>query len=202
VNCYLPCCRQLLICHLLSAFYYRLSLQKIHYMESNSLLPLLSPVGELACLLLLQALFTKSSHGDSSLLLPPFPVHSEHPAPSAMCPFQYLIYHSVLFFCGMGVSLSRGLCWFIPGVAVVVPRAAYLLTCWSESPKQIWSWHLAAWETSCFLSVMWCGETLCRLRVQGVTVSLFLGGFFLTSVAPASQQNFWFMVLMLSASSL
>jgi hypothetical protein len=27
------------------------------------------------------------------------------------------------------VSLSRGLCWFIPGVAVGIPCVTYLLTC-------------------------------------------------------------------------
>jgi hypothetical protein len=31
---------------------------------------------------------------------------------------------------------------------------------------------------------------------------LLLGGFFLSSVAPVSQQNFWFKDLMLSASAL
>jgi hypothetical protein len=64
------------------------------------------------------------------------------------------------FFCRAGVSLSRGLCWFIPGVAVGILHAAYLLTYWSASPKQVWSQHLAAWEPSCFLSVMWL-EKLC-----------------------------------------
>jgi hypothetical protein len=28
------------------------------------------------------------------------------------------------------VSLSRGLCWFIPGVAGGIQHDAYLLTCW------------------------------------------------------------------------
>jgi hypothetical protein len=34
------------------------------------------------------------------------------------------------------VSLSRGLCWFIPEVALEIPYATYLLTCSSTSPKQ------------------------------------------------------------------
>jgi hypothetical protein len=29
-----------------------------------------------------------------------------------------------------GVRLSRGLCWFIPGVAVGIQHATYSLTCW------------------------------------------------------------------------
>jgi hypothetical protein len=69
VNHYLSCFRQLLICCLLSAiFYCRLCLLKVH-MESSSLLLLPSLVEDHACRLLLQALFTKSSHRDSSLLL-------------------------------------------------------------------------------------------------------------------------------------
>jgi hypothetical protein len=65
----------------------------------------------------------------SSLLLPASPVHLEHPTPFAAL-FQFLVYYSV-FFAGMGVSLSRVLCWFILGVSVGILSAAYLLTCWS-----------------------------------------------------------------------
>jgi hypothetical protein len=83
------------------------------------------------------------------------------------------------FFRGVGVGLSRRVCWFIPGLGEGVPHATYLLTCWSVSPKQVWNWHLVAWELSWFLSVMWCGEALCGLEVQGVGVLLILGGFFL-----------------------
>jgi hypothetical protein len=107
-----------------------------------------------------------------------------------------------LVFWKVRVNLSIGLCWFIPGVAVGIPCATYLLTCLSASPKQVWSWHLAVWEPSCFLSVTWHGEALYWLGVQGVRVLILLGGFFLLSVAPVSQQNFWFMELTLSASAL
>jgi hypothetical protein len=79
---------------------------------------------------------------------------------------------------GAGVSLSRGLCWFIPVVTVGIPHAAYLLTCWSVFPKQIWSQHLEVQEPFWFLNVTWCGEALCRLGVQGIKVVLLLGGFF------------------------
>jgi hypothetical protein len=71
--------------------------------------------------------------------------------------------------------------------------AAYLLTCWSASPKQAWSWHLVAWEPSCFLNATWHGEVLDRLGVRGFGVLLIPGGFFLfllPSVAPASQEDF------------
>jgi hypothetical protein len=82
------------------------------------------------------------------------------------------------YFCGVGVSLSRGLCWFITGVAVGILYAAYLLTCWPASPKQVWSWHLAALEPFCFLSVMWHGEALFGLGVQSVGVLILFGVFF------------------------
>jgi hypothetical protein len=59
-----------------------------------------------------------------------------------------------------------------------------------------------AWEPFWFLSVTWHGEALYRLEVQGVGILLILGGFFLPSVAPVSQQDFLFTELMLSASSL
>jgi hypothetical protein len=67
----------------------------------------------------------------SSLPLSSPPVHLEHTSPSVCVPFQFLVYYSG-FFCGVGsISVSRGLCWFISGVAVGIPHAAYLLTCWS-----------------------------------------------------------------------
>jgi hypothetical protein len=58
-----------------------------------------------------------------------------------------------------------------------------------------------SWEPSCFFSVMWCGEAFCGLGVQGVEVLILLSSLFLQSVAPASQQGFWFMELTLSASA-
>jgi hypothetical protein len=86
--------------------------------------------------------------------------------------------------------LYRELCWFIPGVAVGIPYDTYLLTCWSASPKQVWSSCLVAQELSCFLSVRWHVEALYGLGFQGVGLLILLGGFFLPSVAPVSQQNF------------
>jgi hypothetical protein len=43
------------------------------------------------------------------------------------------------FFGGVVVSLPRGLWWFIPGVAVGILHATYLLTCWSAASKKVWS---------------------------------------------------------------
>jgi hypothetical protein len=138
----------------------------------------------------------------SSLFLHPSMVHSEHPAPSTACSFSVscLLFSFFFFFAGWGQSL-QGVCWFIPGVAVWIPHSAYLLYCWSVSPKQVWSQHLVAWEPSCFLSLMWHGLALYQLEVQSVRVLMLLGGFVLPNVATASQQNFWFMELTLLLSS-
>jgi hypothetical protein len=88
--------------------------------------------------------------------------------------FSSLFIIHFFFFCGARVSLSRALCWFIPGLTIVVglPCATYLLTCWSVSPKQVWSLCLVAWESSCLLSVTWCGEAFYGLGVQDVRVLL------------------------------
>jgi hypothetical protein len=127
--------------------------------------------------LLLQALFTDSLSGE--LPLPLSAVHSKHPALFAVCSFQLLVYYSVFwFYCRAWVSLSRGLCWFISGVAVGVLCAAYLLTCWSVSLKQVWSQRPAVREPSCFLSVTWQVDALCGLGVRSVRVLVILGGFF------------------------
>jgi hypothetical protein len=45
-------------------------------------------------------------------------------------------------------------------------------------------------KPSCFLSVMWHGEALYGLGVQGVKVLILLGVSFLPSVAPVSQQDY------------
>jgi hypothetical protein len=57
-------------------------------------------------------------------------------------------------------------------------------------PKHFWSWRLVVRELSCFLSVMWCGEALYGVGVQGVEVLILLGALFPPSVALASQQDF------------
>jgi hypothetical protein len=81
-------------------------------------------------------------------------------------------------------GLSQGWLW-----EYCMTIVAHLLGFWM-SPKQVWSQCLAAPELSCFLSVMWYGEALYRLRIQGVKVLILLGAFFLPSMAPASQQDF------------
>jgi hypothetical protein len=110
----------------------------------------------------------------------PLPLSLELKVPQPLCYMSFSVaclLFSFFFFCEADVSLSRGLWWFIPGVAVGVPCAAYLLTCWSASPKQVRSWHLAVQEPSWLLCILWCGETICRLGFGGVEVLPLLGVF-------------------------
>jgi hypothetical protein len=174
VNHYLPYFRQQLICSLLLAGYFcRLCLLKVH-MEScpSHLFQWRSLSVSYFCRLCLLKVHVKSSS-----LLNPF--SGVLKAPHHLCCVSFSVPGLFSFFWGggAGVCLSRGLYWFIPGVAVGVPCAACLLSCWSMSPKQVWSQHLQAQEPSCFLSVTWYGKALHRLGAQGVGVLLILGGF-------------------------
>jgi hypothetical protein len=56
-------------------------------------------------------------------LAPPFSnVFSEF-LPLLLCAsFQFIVYCSIFFFLAGGVSLPRGLCWFIPGVSGGIPH--------------------------------------------------------------------------------
>jgi hypothetical protein len=101
-----------------------------------------------------------------------------------------LLFSFVLFFLQGGGQSVHGAMLIYPRVAVGILHATYLLTCWSVSPKQVWSRCMVVREPSCFLSVTWHGEALYGLGVRDVGVLLLLGGFFLPSVAPASQQDF------------
>jgi hypothetical protein len=128
------------------------------------------------------------------------------PPPLLSFPFYFLVYYSV--FC---LFVLRGRGQSVQGALLIYPRGgcgitvchlfAHLLVCWM-SPKQVWSWRLAARETSCFLSVMCCGKALYGLWFQIVDVFILLGVFFLPSVAQVSQEVFWFTELMLSPSAL
>jgi hypothetical protein len=76
------------------------------------------------------------------------------PFPLLHVPLQFLVYYPVfLFFVflqGRGLSV-QGVMLFYSRLAVGIQHTTYLLTCWSESPKQVWSQHLVVWEPSCFL---------------------------------------------------
>jgi hypothetical protein len=89
-----------------------------------------------------------------------------------------------------------------PRVAVGVPHAAYLLTCWSVSPKQVRSWHLVVQEVSWVLGISWHGKAMCGLGVQRCRSFASSWWFFLPGVSSATQQDFYFKKHMLLASSL
>jgi hypothetical protein len=130
-------------------------------------------------------LFGKSSHGDQLFASPAF-----SGALSATPPFCFVLIFSSLFivqflFLCMGGLVCPG------GYAGLsqewlgkyhVMLGAHLLVC-QMSPKQVWSQPLAVWQPSCFLSVMWCGETFHGLGVQGVKVLILLAALFPASVA-------------------
>jgi hypothetical protein len=145
----------------------------------------------LSAFLLFQPFVYWSSHRYQLLASPPFSCEL-----SASCPLCCVLVFSslfiqVFFFC-RGVSLPRGLCWFIPGVAGEIPHVAWHSPVWSAKclPGRlragIWWWQ----EPSCFLSVTWCGEAFYGLGVHGVEVLILLGALFPPSVAPESQQGF------------
>jgi hypothetical protein len=132
-----------------------------------------------------------------SLLLPLPLVCSNYLALSSACPFQFLFYYSGFFVlsCGAGVSLSRGLCWFIPGELWEYHMSLICSPVCLHLPSRFGAGVSWCGNPMGFLSVTWHGEALYGLGVWGVW-------FLLRSMAPVSQQDFWFTKLTLSASSL
>jgi hypothetical protein len=133
----------------------------------------------------------------SSFPLPPSQVCSEH-TPSAAWSFSLPCLFRVFCCCWGGGQSVQGVCWFIPGeyrVPLICSSVGLHLP--RRFGAGIW-WH----RTPHFLNVTWCGEAMYGLGVQGVGVLILLGGFFLPSVVLASQQNFWFTELTLTASAL
>jgi hypothetical protein len=135
-------------------------------------------------------LFTDSSHGDQLFAPLPFSGVLSVFLPPLLCArFQFVVYCSV-FFVG-GVSLLRGLCWFISGVAGGILHHV-CSPVWSAEclPSRFGASSWWQQQLTHVLSVMWRGEAFYRLGVQGVEVLILLGALFLPSVAPASQQGF------------
>jgi hypothetical protein len=97
------------------------------------------------------------------------------------------LFSSLFIIQGFCVCVCGAGSHFVQDTMVVYPRGnygntachlfAHLLVCWM-SPRQVWSWHLVAWEPSYFFSVTWHREALYRLGVQGVKTLIFLGVFF------------------------
>jgi hypothetical protein len=122
-------------------------------------------------------LFTDSSAEISSLLLPLSLVHFQWSHPFH-CVLDYSLLFIIQFFGGQGVSLLRGMYWFIPGVAgeFHMMCGAHLLVC-QMSRRQIWSrwWR---WQPTIFLSVTWHREAFHGLGVQDVEVLILIGALF------------------------
>jgi hypothetical protein len=137
-------------------------------------------------------------------LLAPLPFSgapSEFLPPLLCASFQFIVY-SVFFCGGGGFSLPKGLSWFIPGVSGGIPCDAWHPPVWSAECLLSKFGAGVSWrqEPSYFLSVTWHGEAFYGLVVQGVKIVILLGALFPPSVAPASQQDFCFTGLTLSAS--
>jgi hypothetical protein len=146
----------------------------------------------LLVLLPFQPLFTEISHGDQ-LFAPSLFSSVLSASPPLLCAnFQFIVNCSdFLFFC-RGGSLSRRLCWFIPGVAGGIPRDTWCSPVWSAEylPSRFGDSIWQQWQHSCFLSVTWHGEAFYGLGVPGVEVLLLLDALFLPSMAPVSHQGF------------
>jgi hypothetical protein len=134
----------------------------------------------LSTLLPFQLLFTGSWCGDQLLASPCLQQWAHNTLPPLLCvSFQFLVYCSVFWvlfcFCRIGVSVPRGLCWFIPGVDVGILHDDWCSPVGLPNVSQAgWSQHLAAQEPSCFLSVTWHGEAFHGLGVQGVEILILL----------------------------
>jgi hypothetical protein len=139
-------------------------------------------------------LFIHSSHGD---LPSPMIRSSGHPILFPKCLFfQLLVYYSDCFFAlfslGGGHSVQSDM--LIYHVLLSSPGGLCLL-------KQSGSWHLAVWEPSWFLCLMWNRNAMHGLGVwknQSLASSWW---FFLPGISPASLPDFT-LGNMLSASSL
>jgi hypothetical protein len=120
----------------------------------------------LLVLLPFQSLFTESSCRDQLLALPPSPVQSENPIPCAMGSFQFLVLYSVLFFCRVGVNLSRStVCCLFAHLLVCVYQACLEPVSGFTTPavsvkhgmeKLCAGWEFRVLEFCFFLVVFFC----------------------------------------------
>jgi hypothetical protein len=123
-------------------------------------------------------------------------------APRPLCYVSFVVVCSVcfsLFSLGGGQSVQ--------GAMLIWPRVicgstmcclAHLVICISQAGR---SWHLAAWEPSWFLCLIWSGDAMHGLGVWRSWGFASSWRFFLQGVSPVSLQDFT-LGSMLSASSL
>jgi hypothetical protein len=158
-------------------------------MESSSLLLPSSSVEWLASQLLLQALFTESSCREQLLALSPFSSVLKAPYSLLHVLFSSLFIIQFCFLQGGGQSDQDTMLVYPRGgcVSTACCLFAHLLVCISQAGLESASGGAAA------PLVSQC-NVVCRSFVQaggqGVRVLLILGGFFLLTMAPESQQDF------------
>jgi hypothetical protein len=139
----------------------------------------------------------------SSLLLPPSLVLSEYPTPSAACTFSVPCLLLLLFLRGRGsdcpesyAGLSQERLWKYCVTVICLP--AHLLDVSQAGLEPVSGSAGSLWLSQCnvaWRSFVWAGGSGCWSPGSSWC-------FFLPSVAPVSQQNFWLLVLTLSASVL
>jgi hypothetical protein len=139
----------------------------------------------------------------SSLTLPPSPGHLH---PLLCVSLQFLVYcwgfYLFIFLQGRESICPGGYAGLSQGWLGEYPIDAWCSPIGLPNVSQAGlELCLAAWELSCFLSVTWCGEAFHLLGVQCFKDLILLGALFLPSVVPVSQQVYWFMELILSASA-
>jgi hypothetical protein len=205
VDNYLCYFRHWLITHLLSeVILCRLCLVKVH-MEFSSFPLLPSLVQGLVNCLLLQALFTESLGTDQLLAPPRF--SGALRAPHPLCCMSFLVpclLFSFLCVCvGGGQSVQEAMLVFSRGSYgnTVCHLFAHLLVCISLAGLEQASGAEALLFPQC--NMAWRSF----IQARGVGYWSFASSwcfffFFLSSVAPVSQQDFCFTELMLSASFL
>jgi hypothetical protein len=110
------------------------------------------------------------------------------PRPLATCLFccYCLSFICFSFFPGWGSVCPGGYADLSQGVL----GAAYLLTWWSASPKQVRSWRLAAQQPSWFLCLTWPGDTMRGLEVWRCQSFASSWWYFLPGGSPACLQEF------------
>jgi hypothetical protein len=109
--------------------------------------------------------------------------------------FQFLVFYSVfvvVVVCRAWVSLSRGLWWFIPGVAMGIPAMVWI----SQAGLELASCGTGALPFSQCI-VVW--RSFVQAGGSGFDSSWW---FFSAKCGSSIQQNFWLMELILSASAL
>jgi hypothetical protein len=93
----------------------------------------------------------------------------------------FIVQFCFVFFYRAGVSLPRGLCWFIIREAGDIPCYSWGSPVWSAKclPSRFGTSVWWRQQPSDFLNVIWCGEVFYGLGVQGVEVLILLCALFL-----------------------